>query len=192
MIAVASSASKLAAAKARGAVAVIESTREDMKQRVHDLTGGHLVDVLYDVVGGELFERCISVMAGGGRMLVVGFTSGQVQRVAANLLLVKGISVLGVRAGADMQRQPQLTSEMNERLVEITQGSRARSLAPVIDLQVDAEHFAQAYRRLATRAVIGKATVAWKEEALHESRASAAAEAGNAAADSELPTLSRQ
>ena len=164
VIAVASSEAKLQAATACGAVAAISSATADLKARVKELTAGHGVDVLYDVVGGELFDRCVSVMAGGGRMLVVGFAGGRVQSVPANLVLVKGVAVVGVRAGADMQRSPQLVLEMNRQLKALTEGEEGRALAPLLDAQVDAEHFREAYTRVASRAVVGKAVVVWKEE----------------------------
>ena len=165
VIALASCDAKLRAATACGAAAAINSTTtQDLKSRVKELTASHGVDVLYDVVGGEAFERCLGVMAGGGRMLVVGFAGGRVQSIPANLVLVKGVAVIGVRAGADMQRSPQLVREMNRQLRAWTEGEGGRALAPLIDSQVDVEEFREAYRRVASRSVIGKAVVVWRAE----------------------------
>ena len=149
-----------------------------------------MVDALYDVVGGKVFERCIHVMAGGGRMLVVGFTGGAIQSIPANLLLVKGISVLGVRAGADIQLQPQWAMEMNQQMKELTSGEEGRMLAPVIDSQVTAENFASAYRRVASRSVIGKAVVAWKTETMQQ-RHTTVSPHNDAGATQQMATLAK-
>ena len=176
VIAVASTAEKLSAASKCGAASTLLSS-DDLKARVKALTSGHLVDVVYDVVGGDTFDRCLGVMAGGGRLLVVGFTGGRVQAVPANLLLVKGVSVVGVRAGAEMRGRPEVAREMNARMRELTEGEAGRALAPVIDSQVDAEHFHAAYRRIADRSVIGKAVVTWTAEA-QQQRTAASSVAG--------------
>ncbi|MBK5006661.1 NADPH:quinone oxidoreductase family protein [Pseudomonas sp. S60] len=107
VIAAASSAEKLAVAKAAGADELIDYSAGSLREEIKRLTGGNGVDVIYDPVGGELFEQAVRGLAWNGRLLVVGFASGVIPQLAANLVLLKGAAVLGVFWGAFAQRQPQ-------------------------------------------------------------------------------------
>ncbi|MFJ4068848.1 NADPH:quinone oxidoreductase family protein [Pseudomonas sp. NPDC089996] len=106
VIAAASSAKKLAVAKAAGADELIDYSQASLKEEIKRLTGGQGVDVIYDPVGGELFDQAVRGLAWQGRLLVVGFASGTIPQMAANLVLLKGAAVLGVFWGAFAQRQP--------------------------------------------------------------------------------------
>ncbi|WP_313430787.1 NADPH:quinone oxidoreductase family protein [Pseudomonas sp.] len=107
VIAAASSAEKLAVAKAAGAAETIDYSQASLKEEIKRLTGGQGVDVIYDPVGGELFDQAVRGLAWQGRLLVVGFASGTIPQMAANLVLLKGAAVLGVFWGAFAQRQPE-------------------------------------------------------------------------------------
>jgi len=107
VIAAASSAEKLAVAKAAGADELIDYSQASLKEEIKRLTGGQGVDVIYDPVGGELFEQAVRGLAWNGRLLVVGFASGTIPQMAANLVLLKGAAVLGVFWGSFAQRQPE-------------------------------------------------------------------------------------
>ena len=107
VIAAASSAEKLAVAKAAGADELIDYSQASLREEIKRLTGGQGVDVIYDPVGGELFEQAVRGLAWNGRLLVVGFASGNIPQLAANLVLLKGAAVLGVFWGAFAQRQPE-------------------------------------------------------------------------------------
>jgi len=107
VIAAASNAEKLAVAKAAGADELIDYSQASLKEEIKRLTGGQGVDVIYDPVGGELFEQAVRGLAWQGRLLVVGFASGTIPQMAANLVLLKGAAVLGVFWGAFAQRQPE-------------------------------------------------------------------------------------
>jgi len=107
VIAAASSADKLAVAKAAGADELIDYSQASLKEEIKRLTGGQGVDVIYDPVGGELFDQAVRGLAWQGRLLVVGFASGTIPQMAANLVLLKGAAVLGVFWGAFAQRQPE-------------------------------------------------------------------------------------
>ncbi len=96
VIAAASSAEKLAVAKAAGADETIDYSQASLKEEIKRLTGGQGVDVIYDPVGGELFDQAVRGLAWQGRLLVVGFASGTIPQMAANLVLLKGAAVLGV------------------------------------------------------------------------------------------------
>ncbi len=107
VIAAASSAEKLAVAKNAGADELINYSEGSLKDQLKTLTGGKGVDVIYDPVGGELFEEAFRSIAWNGRMLVVGFASGTIPSLPANLTLLKGASLVGVFWGSFAQRQPQ-------------------------------------------------------------------------------------
>ncbi|WP_176507536.1 MULTISPECIES: NADPH:quinone oxidoreductase family protein [Pseudomonas] len=107
VIAAASSAEKLAVAKAAGADETIDYSQASLKEEIKRLTGGQGVDVIYDPVGGGLFDQAVRGLAWQGRLLVVGFASGTIPQMAANLVLLKGAAVLGVFWGAFAQRQPE-------------------------------------------------------------------------------------
>ena len=107
VIAAASSAEKLEVARAAGADELINYSSEDLKERVKALTGGQGADVIYDPVGGDLFDAAVRAINWNGRLLVVGFASGRIPELPVNLALLKGASVVGVFWGSFAQRQPQ-------------------------------------------------------------------------------------
>jgi NADPH:quinone reductase-like Zn-dependent oxidoreductase len=103
VIAAASTEEKLSYAKKAGAHFCINySNLKELKDKVSAATDGHMADVIYEVVGGDVFTECIRCIAGGGRLLVVGFASGKIPSVPANMILVKGFSVVGVRSGQEV------------------------------------------------------------------------------------------
>ncbi|MNH03739.1 Quinone oxidoreductase 1 [compost metagenome] len=106
VIAAASSAEKLAVAKAAGADELINYSEASLKDEIKRLTGGNGADVIYDPVGGDLFDQAVRGIAWNGRLLVVGFASGRIPELPVNLALLKGAAVLGVFWGAFAQRQP--------------------------------------------------------------------------------------
>jgi NADPH2:quinone reductase len=167
VIAAASSEAKCAAARAAGAHHTINySDLAQLKQRVTELTEGRMADVCYEVVGGKVFGECVRCMAGGGRLLVVGFASGSIPTVAANLILVKGFSVVGVRSGQEMMDHPELTAEMIHHMSALaTDPAHAhdRTLAPVTRC-VTADNFREAYNLILRKEIIGKAVILWQPE----------------------------
>ncbi|MBF0676742.1 NADPH:quinone oxidoreductase family protein [Pseudomonas sp.] len=107
VIAAASSEEKLEVAKVAGADALINYSKGNLKDTLKAQTNGQGVDVVFDPVGGELFEQALRAMAWNGRLLVVGFASGQIPQVPANLALLKGAAIIGVFWGSFAQRQAQ-------------------------------------------------------------------------------------
>jgi len=106
VIATAGGPDKLAVAEQHGAHHLIDSRTEDIRARVLELTDGHGADVVYDPVGGELFDASLRCTAPDGRLLAVGFASGTVPQVPANRLLVKNLSVIGFYWGAYLRLAP--------------------------------------------------------------------------------------
>lgn len=117
VIATASGGEKLAIASAAGADHVLDSRTDDLRSAIKALTGGRGVDVVYDPVGGKLFEASLRATAAGGRILLVGFASGEVPQIPANILLVKNISAIGFYWGAHRTLAPRWMQESFEELV---------------------------------------------------------------------------
>ena len=109
VIAAARGADKLAVATAHGADEVIDYESEDLRERLKALTDGKGVDVLFDPVGGTYCDQSVRAMGWEGRMLIIGFASGDFSRVPTNMVLVKNFSVVGVVFGAESERFPDST-----------------------------------------------------------------------------------
>ena len=130
VIAAASSEEKLAAARAKGADHLVLYGREPFRDAVKRLTDGRGANVVFDPVGGEIFENSVRCIAWGARLLVVGFTGG-IGLARTNLLLIKGASVLGVRAG-EAVRKIRLSARSGEGAYGVGGGGQdsAQHLAP--------------------------------------------------------------
>lgn len=92
VIATASSPAKLEVARAHGADHLIDSSRDDVRERIKELTAGRGADVVYDPVGGDLFTASLRSIAFEGRILIIGFAAGGVPQIPANHLLVKNVT----------------------------------------------------------------------------------------------------
>jgi NADPH:quinone reductase len=152
VIAAASSEEKLAVAQARGADHLVLYGREPFRDAVKRITDGRGADVVFDPVGGEIFENSVRCIAWGARILVIGFTGG-IGLARTNLLLIKGASVLGVRAGEAMRRDPALGEV---RLKALTAWAEAGKIRPNISHRLLLEDYAQAMRLLVDRKAIGR------------------------------------
>jgi NADPH2:quinone reductase len=123
VIAAASSEAKLALARQHGADALINYGTSDLRERIREETAGRGVDVVYDPVGGAHAEPALRSLAPGGRYLVIGFASGEIPKIALNLLLLKVVSLVGVFWGAFAKAQPQRNAaNMAELLAWYTDG----------------------------------------------------------------------
>ena len=152
VIAAASSQEKLAHCRAHGADLVIDYKTEDLKERAKVLSGGG-VDVIYDPVGGDLTEAALRAMAWGGRHLVIGFASGPIPKVPANLLLLKSCDLVGVFWGAFAQRSPAENRAHVERVLGWLVEGRVK---PHVDVVLPFAEARVALERLEQRAVKGK------------------------------------
>ena len=132
VIAAASTPDKLAVAKEHGADALIDYTKESIRDRVRELTGGLGADVVYDPVGGDAFDQALRAVNWEARMLIIGFAGGRIQSVPANLILVKNISIVGVVWGAQGERDPALVSRYLADLFGWWEGGRLRPVVSKI------------------------------------------------------------
>ena len=152
VIAAASSQQKLDVACARGADHGVRYGDEPFREAVKRLTGGRGVDVVFDPVGGEVFEQSLRCINWGARLLVVGFTGG-IGTAKTNLVLIKGASVLGVRAGESARRDPALAAA---RITALLAWAEAGKIRPHVSHRLPLADVAQAMRLLTERKAIGR------------------------------------
>lgn len=153
VIALCSSQEKLLAAKEQGADELLLSNDPDLKDKIKALTENKGVDVVYEVVGGDLFQTCARTMAWNGRLLVVGFASGSIPEFPVNLALVKGFSVIGVFWGSFAQKEPaNFMVNMQELLAWYAQGQ----VKVVIDQVYPLSQAPEALTKVFKRQSIGK------------------------------------
>jgi NADPH2:quinone reductase len=152
VIAAASTEEKLAVARAKGADHLLLYAREPFRDAVKRITEGRGADVVFDPVGGEIFENSLRCIAWGARLLVVGFTGG-IGMARTNLVLIKGASVLGVRAGEAVRKDPALGEVRIRKLREWAEAGKVR---PHISHRLPLEDCAAAMRLLIERKAIGR------------------------------------
>jgi NADPH2:quinone reductase len=152
VIAAASAEEKLAVAKAKGADHLVLYAREPFRAAVKRITEGRGADVVFDPVGGEIFENSLRCIAWGARLLVIGFTGG-IGLARTNLVLIKGASVLGVRAGEAVRKDPALGEVRIRKLGEWAEAGKVR---PHLSHRLPLEDYAAAMRLLIERKAIGR------------------------------------
>ncbi len=153
VLATAGSDKKLDAAKSQGAEQAFDYRNPDWVEQVNEATGGRGADVIYDAVGGDIFDLCTKCIAFGGRLVVVGFTSGRIPTIQANRILLKNISIVGLHWGAYRQHDPGKISEAMEALMRMyAQGK----LHPVISSIHPLPDAAAALDEIVSRRSIGK------------------------------------
>ncbi|QUS58412.1 NADPH:quinone oxidoreductase family protein [Pseudovibrio brasiliensis] len=153
VIAAASSAEKLEAARKAGADELINYSTQDLRERLKEIVGKAGVDVVYDPVGGDLFEQALRSTAWNGRALVVGFAAGDIPSIPTNLPLLKGCSVMGVFWGAFRMREPRNDQNNFSELFKWLQEGK---LNPTVSRSYSLEEAPQALRDLMERRVVGK------------------------------------
>jgi NADPH2:quinone reductase len=152
VIACASSQEKLDVARARGADHVILYGDGPFRDAVKDLTGGKGADVVFDPVGGDIFEQSLRCIAWGARLCIIGFTGG-IGVAKTNLVLIKGASVLGVRAGEAVRRNPALGEK---RIKDLLAWAEAGAIRPNVSHRLPLADYAKAMRLLTDRKAIGR------------------------------------
>jgi NADPH2:quinone reductase len=151
VIAVASSEEKRAVARARGADHVLVSG-EPFRDKVKELTDGKGADVVFDPVGGKVFEESVRCINWGARLIIVGFLQG-VGQVQTNHVLIKNASVLGIRAGEAVRRDPTLGPPRQRDLLRLAEEGR---ISPNVSHRLPLERWAEAMRLLIDRKAIGR------------------------------------
>lgn len=147
---------KRAAIAAAGADHILDPAAPDLAVQVKALTGGRGVDVVFDPVGGDLAMVATHAIAWGGRYLIVGFASGTVPQFAANHALIKGYSLIGLRAGEASRRDPGLAARSAAALADLAAQGVMR---PHISHRFALSGTTQALRTLERREAIGRVIV---------------------------------
>ena len=153
VIAAASSSKKLTAAKNAGATHLINYQKNNLRDMLKKIVGKDGVDVIYDPIGGDLFEAALRSTSWRGRILVVGFASGNIPKVATNLALLKGCAIVGVFWGAFRLRETLLDNENFKQLFAWYDEGKIR---PLISKSYSLEDAKEALRSIMNREAIGK------------------------------------
>jgi NADPH:quinone reductase len=157
VIATGSDDARLAVVREQGADLAVNLTSADFVSVVKGMTDGRGADVIYDPVGGEVLEKSMRAAAYGARLLVVGFTSGGPTRIMSNHVLIKGLSILGVRAGETARRSG--SAFARDYAVELPRLAGLGVMRPHISHRFPMERAADAFRALIDRKVVGKAVI---------------------------------
>lgn len=153
IIATAGGPDKVQVALDAGAHHGIDYKAEDIRSRVKELTGGRGADVVYDPVGGAVFDASLRAIAPDGRILIIGFASGEVPQIPANHLLVKNVTVIGYWWGAYRKLNPAL---LRNSMAEAIQWWAEGRLAPHVSATLPLAQAADALAMLKSRAATGK------------------------------------
>ena len=153
VIAAASTSEKLELARAYGADELINYSSENLRERLNELTEGLGVDVIYDPVGGDLFDQAVRRLAWEGRYLVIGFASGRIPSLPANIALLKNASIVGTFWGAYLQNDPGV---IRDSFTALNDWYAAGLLKPHIHRVFALDEAPAALRQLMDRRAMGK------------------------------------
>jgi NADPH2:quinone reductase len=156
VIAASASDDKLAIIQAEYAPDATVNVTRGFKDRVKELTGGRGADVIYDPVGGDVFDESVRCIAFNGAILSIGFTSGRLPVLPVNYALIKGFSVMGVRAGEYGRQFPQKGRENNAAIWKMAQDGLVK---PRVHEEYPLDGWQAAFDTLADRKVVGKTVV---------------------------------
>jgi NADPH2:quinone reductase len=161
VIACASTDDKLAVCRAHGADATINYATANLRDEIKRLVGEEGVDVVCDPVGGPYTEPALRSTAWGGRFLVVGFAAGEIPKIALNLPLLKGCSIVGVSWGGLMRREP---ARYAAGISQLCQWHGEGRLKPHVGRTFPLERAAEALTLMATRSVTGKVVLTVRDD----------------------------
>ena len=147
---------KAEVARALGADVVIDRLSQDFVEVVKEVTGGRGADVVYDSVGGEAYARSTKCVAFEGRILVIGFASGQIPSAALNHALIKNYSIVGLHWGLYQTKMPELIRECHAQLTKLVAEGAIR---PLVSERVGLEEVPGVLQRLADGDTVGRVVV---------------------------------
>lgn len=143
-------ADRIAALARPDAVTIAEGRFRD---QVSEVTGGALADIVFDPVGGDVFDESTRCVAFGGKLMVVGFTSGRIAEISTNIPLIKGFSVVGLRAGEYARRFPERGRAIHRSIARLAEAS---AIAPAIDRILPLSLWREGFEAMAQRKLVGK------------------------------------
>ena len=156
VIAAASSQEKLDFVRQYDPDETIDYGDGELKEKVKALTGDRGADVIFDPVGGDLFDQCCRCINWNGRLLVIGFTSGRIPEYKANLALLKGAAMVGVFLGRFRKEEPEEYEKNFAELLALYEDGRLR---PVVTRTFALEDYVDAFNVFTDRRVMGKVTI---------------------------------
>jgi NADPH2:quinone reductase len=161
VIATAGGARKLETARRHGADHAIDYRADDFRAAVLDITAGRGADVVFDPVGGDVFDQSLRCVAPLARLLPIGFASSRIPEIPANLVLVKNLTVIGLYWGFYMawgktKADAALRTRVRQLYRELFALFEAGKLHPLVDARLPLAKFADALTRVEGREVIGK------------------------------------
>ena len=156
VIAASASEDKLARIQELYDVDAVVNVTGGFRERVKAITGGRGADVIYDPVGGDVFDESTRCIAFDGRLLVIGFTSGRIPTVSVNMPLIKGFSVIGVRAGEYGRQFPE---KGRENAAAVWRMADEGVIRPHVHAELPLDDWREAFDLLADRKVVGKAVI---------------------------------
>lgn len=153
VIAAAGGADKLSVAQQHGADHLIDYSREDLRERVKAITSGKGADVIYDPVGGDAFDASLRSVAWEGRVIIIGFASGRVPQIPANIALVKNVDIIGFYWGSYQLHKPDVPRESFKQLFGLFDQGK---LKPHVSQTFELKDAARALEFLKERKSTGK------------------------------------
>ena len=123
------------------------------REQVSEITGGNLCDIVFDPVGGDVFDECTRCVSFAGKLVVVGFTSGRIANIATNIPLIKGFSVVGLRAGEYARRFPERGAAISDEIAKLASDDRIK---PAIDRVLPLSKWHEGFDAMANRELVGK------------------------------------
>ena len=156
VIAASASDHKLAVIAAEYAPEATVNVTAGFRERVKEITGGRGADVIYDPVGGDVFDESLRCIAFGGRILSIGFASGRLPVLPVNIALIKGFSVMGVRAGEYGRQFPDKGRENQDAIWALAAEDRIR---PRVDGRYALADWRAAFEAMRDSRMIGKIVI---------------------------------
>ena len=153
VIATARTAERLAVTTEHGADHTIDTIDEDIRERVLEITDGRGADVVFDPIGGDIFDASLRSVAWSGRLLIIGFAGGRVPKIPANILLVKNLSALGLYWSAYRKQAPDMLAAEFAQLFEWYERG---AIKPRVSHSTELAHAAKALALLRSRQAVGK------------------------------------
>ncbi len=123
------------------------------RDAVSDLTDGQLCNIVFDNVGGDVFDECTRCVTFAGKLVVCGFTSGRIAEIATNIPLIKGFSIVGLRAGEYARRFPERGQAINAAIRGLAEAGRIK---PAVGTQLPLSRWREGFEAMANREVVGK------------------------------------
>lgn len=132
---------------------VVLSTDARFREQVAQLTAGHLADLVFDPVGGDVFDESTRCVAFAGKLIVVGFASGRIAEISTNVPLIKGFSIVGLRAGEYARRFPERGRTIGAVIADLAAAGR---ISPAIDRILPLARWREGFAAMANRELVGK------------------------------------